>query len=179
MSNLIDEIHYDHISMSKVLNIMDNEVQKIMTEGDPDFDLLEEGMRYLVSYSDVVHHPKEDALFDLLSDSDSKVNELIQEITQQHQELARLGNNLFEDIKAAVAGEFILKNKISQDGKTYIKYLRHHMNLEEGQLLRKARKLLSEDDMKEVAKNYDSYRDPLSSESLESEYNQLYRSLLN
>jgi hemerythrin-like domain-containing protein len=138
MYDILDQIHYDHISMSKVLHLMEQEVFRIEADIDPDYNLLVDGMRYMVNYSDAVHHPKED-----------------------------------------VAEEFVSKDEISEKGHDYIGILRKHMNIEEGDLLRKAKKYLSKNDMVEVNQHYSEFSDPLLSDSLEREYNSLYHSLVS
>jgi len=179
MDNLIDQIHHDHISMAKVLNLMDKEIQKILTDGEPDYDLLVDGMRYMVSYSDTVHHPKEDAIFRCLSQRDNKLKSIIVELQQQHHELAEMGAQLFNAVKNAALGEFVSKDQIASSGTKYIETLRQHMDLEEGEMLSGAREWLSEEDMTKVAKQYATFRDPLLSDSLEQEYQMLYQGLMH
>jgi hemerythrin-like domain-containing protein len=180
MYDILDQIHYDHISMSKVLHIMEQEVFRIEADMDPDYNLLVDGMRYMVNYSDAVHHPKEDALFDRLSEKKPDLTESIADIRQQHETLAEKSSQFYDIVKkAAVAEEFVSKDEISGKGHDYIGILRKHMNIEEGDLLRKAKKFLSKNDMVEVDQQYSAFSDPLLSDSLEREYNSLYHSLVS
>jgi len=180
MYDILDQIHYDHISMSKVLHIMEQEVYRIEADLDPDFNVLVDGMRYMVNYSDAVHHPKEDALFDRLLEKNPESKDLVEDIRRQHETLETKSGQFYDIVKkAAVAEEFVSKDDISSKGHDYIGILRKHMNIEEGDLLRKAKKFLSKNDMEEVDQEYSEFSDPLLSDSLEREYNSLYHSLVS
>lgn len=63
MSNLVEQIHQDHVNVSKVLDLIEAEVGRARDEQAPDLELLEDAMRYMVNYSDLIHHPKEDSMF--------------------------------------------------------------------------------------------------------------------
>ena len=179
MDDLIDQIHYDHISMAKILNIMEKEIERIEVDLDPDYDLLVESMRYMIDYSDAVHHPKEDEIFARLQERVPELKDSIQDILQQHKTLAGMSEDFSDIVSNASLGEFVSKQDITKSGHEYIRALRKHMDIEEGDLLRKARSKLTADDMLEVQKLYRNHHDPLVSDSLEYEYNALYRSLIN
>ena len=178
METIIDQIHYDHISMSKVLNLMEREVHSALGGVDLDLDLLIDSMRYMINYSDTVHHRKEDAIFDRLSQLDEGLAETIEELHQQHASLAKLGAKFYDIVTNASLGEVVSKQAILSMGQDYIKFLRQHMRIEEGDVLRKAKQLLSDQDMQLIDQQYSEFRDPLLSEELEREYGVLYKHLL-
>ncbi len=178
MDNIIDQIHYDHISLSKVLTIMEQEVQRILSDMEPDYELLVDGMRYMINYSDSVHHHKEDAIFARLSEKDPDLKQTIDDLLQQHRSLANLSAQFYNIVTSASLGEVVSKQEMLDISRDYTKFLRQHMRQEEGDVLRKAKKLLSEDDLKEIDKIYSDFRDPLLSESLEQWYNALYQRLM-
>lgn len=178
MNDLIDQIKYDHISMSKVLNLIEREIGMLADDQDPDYFLLVDSMRYMVNYSDTVHHVKEDAIFERLSEIAPEVDDVIQEIRQQHQSLALLSTQLYDIVDNASLGQIVSKENISRLGGEYVASLRRHMSIEEGNLLRKARECLSAEDMNLVEQQYAESRDPLLSNSLEKEYNKLYLALV-
>ncbi|MGI9316502.1 MAG: hemerythrin domain-containing protein [bacterium] len=178
MNDLIDQIKYDHISMSKVLNLMEREVGLLAEDQDPDYFLLVDCMRYMVNYSDTVHHIKEDAIFERLAEIDPDVVSTVNEIRQQHKSLALLSTQLYDIVRNASLGELVSKNDISKLSNEYVGSLRRHMSIEEGNLLRRARDVLSTEDMNQVEQQYANFRDPLLSGSLEQEYNKLYLNLM-
>lgn len=178
MNDLIDQIKYDHISMSKVLNLMEREIGLLADDQDPDYYLLVDSMRYMVNYSDTVHHVKEDAIFSRLTEVDPDTTDTVEDIRKQHETLAVLSTQLYDIVRNASLGVLVSKDEISKLGSEYVSALRRHMSIEEGNLLRKAREALSAEDMYAVEQQYANYRDPLLSGSLEQEYNSLYKNLM-
>jgi hemerythrin-like domain-containing protein len=178
MNDLIDQIKYDHISMSKVLNLMECEIGLLADDQDPDYFLLVDSMRYMVNYSDTIHHVKEDAIFARLVEIVPETSETVEEIRTQHKTLAVLSTQLYDIVRNASLGELVSKADISKLGSEYVSALRRHMSIEEGDLLRKARESLSPEDLSKVEKEYANFRDPLLSDSLEQEYSSLYQNLI-
>ena len=60
---LMKELREDHRNMSMVLEVLDEVVEHASSGKDPDFELLDEIMRYMTVYPDAVHHPKEDIMY--------------------------------------------------------------------------------------------------------------------
>lgn len=177
MPNLLEQIHQDHISISKVLDLIEKEVDKARNEEAPDLDLLEDAMRYMINYPDLIHHPKEDSMFERLVRNEPDVSKQVEALRQEHLALAQLSGAFLEIIKAAESGEFVLRDELVKRGTEYVEMLRAHMNTEEGDLLKRARGSLSETDLEEIDSEYSSVRDPLMEESLKQEYEALYRFL--
>ena len=57
---LLSELREDHRNMALVLNVLESTIETAATGEDPDFELIDEIMRYMTIYPDAVHHPKED-----------------------------------------------------------------------------------------------------------------------
>ena len=179
MYDIIDQIRYDHISISRVLFIMEQEFYKLKEDVDADIGLIEDCMHYLVDYADVVHHPKEDAMMDCIKDESDELRELVAEINMQHESIARMSGALYEKVQAAAQGEFIEKQGLVEEGLNFVRMQRAHIRLEEGSLLKRVRHLVSEEDIRKIDENYANFRDPHLSDSFEQEYGALYRSLLH
>ena len=179
MYGIIDQIRYDHISISRVLHVMDQELNRIKTDDNPDFDLLVECMRYMVNYVDVVHHPKEDVMMECVSQKTDELKDIIEEIEMQHRSIGDMSKDFYSKVEKAAAGEFISRDTLIKSGTGYIKAQRKHVNLEEGSLLRKVRHLLNEEDVEKINQQYAQFRDPQLSDTFEQEYNKLYQSLLH
>lgn len=173
MESAIDQIHQGHINISKILNIMDRELVELDQGNIPNFDILEDSMRYMVNYADLIHHSKEDAVFALLVSRLPEVEIEIAEIKDQHLTLARMSNHFYEIVKEASVGE-VLRTGFRKKGVDYIETLRAHMNIEESSLLKKAKSVFSEEDLFQIYKDYESFRDPLLGDSIEKKYRNLY-----
>jgi hemerythrin-like domain-containing protein len=177
MPNLIEQIHQDHVSISKILDLVEKEVDRAYKERMPNLELLEDAMRYMVNYPDLIHHPKEDAMFARLVRNEPDVSGQVEALRQEHVALAELSAAFLEIVKAAQSGEFVQRKEVVKRGREYVETLRAHMNTEEAGLLKRARASLSDKDLEQIDSEYASVRDPLMEESLEKEYEALYRSL--
>lgn len=178
MPNLIEQIHQDHINVSKILDLIEKEVERARNEKMPDLDLLQDALRYMINYSDLVHHKKEDSMFARLVQNEPSVAGEVEILREEHQALGRLSADFLEIIKAAEAGEFILRDEVIKRGTEYVHALRSHMDAEEVGLLKRAAASLTANDIEEIEAEYASARDPLMEESLKEHYGALYRSLM-
>lgn len=177
MLNLVEQIHADHVNMSRILDVIEQEVDRARDEEMPDLELLEDAMRYMTNYSDLVHHPKEDSMFAKLLQKEPDVAGEVDVLQQEHETLTRLGGEFLEIIKAAEFGDFVLRNDVIKRGTEYVEMLRSHMDAEEVGLIKRARAALTSEDLEKINAEYASAHDPLMEDSLRSEYAALYRSL--
>jgi len=177
MSNLVDQIHRDHINMVRVIELIEQEVERARKEETPDLDLLEDALRYLTNYSDLVHHPKEDAMFERLAHKEPDMASQMDVLKDEHQSLARVGAAFLEIVKAAESGEFVQRKEVVKRGTEYMGMLRSHMDAEEVGILKRARAVLSDQDVADIEARYSDKRDPMMDDSLKKEYAALYRSL--
>lgn len=177
MSNLVEQLHKDHVNASKVLNLIEREVERAQREQTPDLELLEDAMRYMVNYADLIHHPREDSMFARLVQREPDVGKEVEVLQQEHQTLASLSSGFLEIIKAAETGEFVRREEVIKRGMEYVDFLRSHMDAEEVGPFKRANAALSDQDREEIDAEYASTRDPLMQESLKQEYASLFRSL--
>jgi hemerythrin-like domain-containing protein len=177
MSNLVEQIHEDHVNVSRILDLIEQEVDRARNEEMPDLELLEDAMRYMTNYSDLVHHPKEDSMFEKLIVKEPDVANEVAVLREEHETLARLSTEFLEIVKAAEYGDFVLRDDVIKRGSEYVDMLRSHMDAEEVGLLKRARASLTSADLEKIDAEYASAHDPLMEKSLEQEYGALYRSL--
>ncbi|MBS1269170.1 MAG: hypothetical protein MAG794_00114 [Gammaproteobacteria bacterium] len=177
MPNVVEKIHQDHVSISKVLDLIEEEIRHARNEQNPELELLEDAMRYMINYADLIHHPTEDSMFTRLIQVDPEVADQVETLRQEHLKLAVLSTAFLDIVKAAESGEFVLRDEMVKRGTEYVDTLRSHMGAEEENLLRRAKASLTEKDLGRVDAEHSSAHDPLREESLKQEYARLYRSL--
>ncbi|MGA8260600.1 MAG: hemerythrin domain-containing protein [Arenicellales bacterium] len=178
MPNLVENIHHDHINTARVLDLIEKEIEQARREQMPDLDLVQDAMRYLTNYSDLVHHRMEDSMFARLLEKEPSVAREVEVLKQEHEHLAKMGADFLEIVKAAQSGEFISRDEVVKRGSEYVGALRSHMDAEEVGLLKRAKASLSDADLEDIGAQYASTRDPLMEESLKEQYGTLYRSLM-
>jgi len=59
MSSVIEVLLEEHKNIARLLNAMENQLEKLATANDPDLDLLQSIANYFCDYPDHCHHPKE------------------------------------------------------------------------------------------------------------------------
>ena len=91
MSNLISQIHQDHLHMARILKLIESEIDALIAEEPRDLEVLDDSLRYLINYADRIHHAKEDIIFQRLQEVDPNSSELIDNIFNEHQELFKMG----------------------------------------------------------------------------------------
>ncbi len=66
LTQVLVELREDHRNLRLLLDLLESESSSITVDDEPDFELLHDIMQYMTVYSDAVHHPKEDLVYDLL-----------------------------------------------------------------------------------------------------------------
>ncbi len=96
MTHAIEVLRQEHISMARLLRVMENLLCEISDGSSPDFPLLNEISDYLRGYPDQCHHPKEDLIYRKLGDRDPDLRELGGDLEYEHARLTKLSNRFGE-----------------------------------------------------------------------------------
>lgn len=148
MVNEIFRLRKEHLNFKKMLNLLEEQLDCLHKGEEPDYQIMADIMRYMTEYSDVSHHPREEAIFSVLAERDSTAKEDIAEITMQHHTLDEAGSNFYRKLENLINGEseIMQLEEIETPGRMYITFLRSHMEKEEQGLFVKADKLFTNDD---------------------------------
>ena len=128
--------------MAAMLDLLERETGRIEGGDKPDYELIHDIMRYMTVYSDAVHHPKEDVLYTAMRAERPDLASGLELVEPEHEDLARLGESLRNDIEAIASGAAVTRNHVLEDARNYIGRLRDHMNWEEGDLFKRADSLV-------------------------------------
>ena len=137
-SELLAGLRQDHRNMARLLQLLRDETELIDDDKQPDFALLGEVMRYMTVYSDAIHHPKEDLIYKGLRALQPSFAEGLEQVEAEHEEIARLGERLQDDIEAVIAGEQLEAARVVGDARAYMHRLTRHMAWEEEDLFPRA-----------------------------------------
>jgi len=143
LADLLDDLRADHRNMSAMLDLLDQQIEHIRDGERPDYELVHDIMRYMTVYSDAVHHPKEDLLYGAIKSENPEMANGLERVEPEHQELARLGEALRNDIEAVASGTAVTRERLVEDTSNYVTMLRKHMAWEEEDLFRRARELVN------------------------------------
>jgi hemerythrin-like domain-containing protein len=175
---LLAELRLDHRNMAAVLDLLERLVMQMESNEDPDFELFDEIMRYMTVYPDAVHHPKEDIVYDKLRAERPDLAEGLDNVPEEHSELARLGTLLRDEVEAINAGTAVVRRKqMIKDTSAYVDYLRRHMSWEEADLFARVDTMLDEAPQAVDVSKYEHIKDPVFELEIEAGFRRLLDSL--
>ena len=137
-ATLLQELRDDHRNMGTLLDLLHAEIDRIAQDEDVEFELLDDVMRYMVVYSDAIHHPREDLIYAALRRDHPALAEGLERVEADHREIAELGGTLRAEVEAVIAGAAVSRERVIEDARAYMHRLRRHMAWEEEDLFRRA-----------------------------------------
>lgn len=179
MSNLIEQIHQDHVNMARILKLINSEIDALIAEEPRDLEILDDAMRYMISYADKIHHVKEDVMFRRLVEVAPETQELVDDIANEHESIVNKGAAFYELVRAVEVGDFVLRKDIIAKGHDYVQTLYKHMSKEENDILKKAQAVFSPAEFADLESNHGAHEDPLFSKRIQTEFEDLYNHILD
>ena len=171
------ELREDHRNMAIVLNLLAELVEQMEAGQDPDFELFDEIMRYMTVYPDAVHHPKEDVVYEQLREKRPDLSEGLDDVPEDHRDIARLGSMLRDEVEAVNAGAAVRREKMIEDTSAYINRLRGHMQWEEDDLFPRIDKMLDAEPHHVDVSQWQHIKDPVFELEIEAGFRRLMQSL--
>jgi hemerythrin-like domain-containing protein len=174
---LLEELREDHRNMALVLDVLENTVEKVAIGNDPDFDLIDEVMRYMTVYPDAVHHPKEDVVYAELKAERPDLSDDLKDVPEDHKQIAALGTKLRDDVEAIVAGAAVRRERFIADALNYIGRLRRHMQWEEKDLFTRIDTMVGDGPNQVDVDEFLHIKDPVFELEVEAAFRRLISSL--
>src|SRR5262245_43488571 len=140
---IIDQLGRDHRNLRLLLDIVEEEMDAYREGHTPDFDLLRLIAEYTLHYPDLVHHPKENLIFERLVMRDSSAAEVVGDVIAEHRKLAELTRRFAGAIANASRDVELPREWLEALAKEYLQANRLHMQLEEQYLLPRAKAILT------------------------------------
>ena len=144
LTHVLKELREDHRNIESLLALVADQTERISASGEPDYELLQDIMRYMLGYSDAIHHPREDLVYKAMREFSSELATGLEGVEPDHQEIGQLGSSLHSDIEAVIAGTAVTRDRVVKDAVEYVSRLRKHMAWEEGDLFLRADKFAAQ-----------------------------------
>ena len=173
--NPVKAWHEEHAYFSRLLNVLQEEVDNLHAGQGSGFDLLLDIVTYLREYSDQVHHPREDEAFRRLARRCPELRPTIAHLQQEHRVIAESGDRLRELLEEVAAGEVMPRAAIEAAAATYIVYYRNHIASEESEILPAAAVELTEADWAAAKSAAPSRGNPLAADIVDERFRVLRR----
>jgi len=178
MHTIMEELHKDHIHLEKVFKLLDQQVERLSTDDNPDYYLMLDITNYIQHYPDLVHHPKENRVYDIFIQRSEKAQDIVEQLQKDHQTLPSetiILHGILESVISSVV--LVSRKEVQNQVQSFLEAQRKHMNLEEDILFPLINETLTEEDWKTLEETIVTKADPLFGDTLENSYEKLYQSI--
>jgi len=177
MTDLLDRLNREHKALTHVLDLFDDLLDQFHEGGTPDYELMCEMLEYMDTYSDQVHHPSEEDIFDRLRARTNESFPVLDLLTKQHQVIGQMNRRFRQSLDGIVHEEVLRRDEVETQGRELVKTLREHLELEETDAFPLARERLSASDWDELLADTPGDQDPLLSGAQQERFRSLFRHL--
>jgi len=165
--------HAEHMRFASLLDFIEQQMSAFHEGKDPDYQLIYDVVFYLHHYADRYHHPHEDAAFARLVERVPGLKLPINRLLQEHRVLETAGETLLKYVDDILEDRVIQRATVEAAAATYLVYYRHHLAVEESEVLPRASRTLKPDDWAAVAAAVPVVPDPLFGDDVGERYREL------
>jgi hemerythrin-like domain-containing protein len=178
MVQVIEQLGRDHRNMRLLLDIIEEETQAYREGSVPDFDLLQMIADYTLHYPDLIHHPKEDLVFERLVIRDPEARIFIGDLVKEHKRLSALTRRFAAAISNVAHDVELPREWLDALTREYLLANRMHMQTEEEHFLPRAMAMLTEGDWAVIDERVTDTDDPVFGERVADAYLSLHERIL-
>ena len=173
LGDVMASLREDHRNFAVLLELVAEEATAARQGRDPDFELLADIMHYMSGYSDAIHHPAENRVYELLARSQAEDAPDLGRVETEHRELTEMTREFRNLCDAGKSGATLLREGFVEAADAYIEHLGEHIAWEEKELFPRADRLVLESvEIAVVAAN-----DPVFGPEPEAAFNRLLKRL--
>ena len=176
--NPVEKLHHEHANMGRVLALIRLQLEQLARHAPLDFTLLANCLYYMRKYPSVVHHPKEDLVFERLLQLGAALENDIRQLLREHEEIYSLEDQLIELVLTAEAGKSFAATRLLELGRRYLQTHSQHMQTEERSIFPMALRRLKTRDWKRIHAQFEHLDDPLFGPKVDQRYQHLYDYLI-
>jgi len=179
MHPIMTTLHQDHINLSQLLTILEQQSQRLTSEQtSPDLFLMADIVDYIHNYPDLIHHPKEDIIYAALAKKTDEAQMVLDTLLDQHQTMPATTTALQNMLRNVANGEQVIaKDSLQHQLTEFIKAQRSHMDSEETQLFPLINRTFTSEDWAVLESQVSSSKDPLFGDKILDHYQRLYQSI--
>lgn len=168
--DILKKLRRDHGNMQSMLNVLQSEVDGIGAGGGADFGLLAMIMDYLINYPDIYHHAEETALFMLVRQHNTLLEQSIDRILNEHKDLGMLTRRIAAAFHNLQHGGEEPRRYIQGLVGDYVSRQSDHIRREETVYFPLLEKSLSKDEWQAIHAELRKIEDPLFGDKVRQTY---------
>ena len=161
MNEILDRLRLDHQRFERILGHLRQQLEAIRNGHNADLELIREIICCCEDYADVLHHPVEDQMFDLMVEREPSLAFVIEALEDDHRALAGQTIKLRQLIEAANGDALMRREDFVAVCEAYLSLFEHHMQREESEIFPHAERLLHEEDWHHLGSELLSRNNPL------------------
>ncbi|MBK1644685.1 cation-binding protein [Thiocapsa imhoffii] len=177
MPPVMTRLDQDHVRLTRLLDLFENLLDRFHDGDEPDYDLMCEMLGYMDDYSDQVHHPTEDLIFQRVLEKGTERRDVFDVLMRQHQVIPQLSKRFQQSLDGILREEVLLREEVEVQGRELIATLRGHLRLENEEAFPVARAVLDDGDWAALEDAAPTMDDPLFSIPDPQRYRSLYARL--
>lgn len=174
----LDSLRREHANMRSVLVLVDRQLDLLEAETGSDPVLLVNALYYMRKFPSLVHHPKEDAIFEHLVSIEPAWKAEVDKLRGQHREIYDLEDWLIEAALDTPRVRTPARARLVEFGRHYLDVQRQHSEAEERLLFPQALATLKPRDWDDIEKGFKAVEDPLFGEHSGERFHLLYEYLM-
>ncbi len=171
-------LHNEHKYMTKLINVLVDQVATIDAGGSPDLNIMYDVAHYMSEYAEVSHHAHEDIIYRKLAERDGSHKAEVVNLLIEHETTGKKNESLLTSIKNALNrpdDEAI--HTVRFRCEDYIATMNSHMDLEESQVFPRILETLTEADWVDIINDIQPGPDPLFGKNVATHYQALFAAL--
>lgn len=173
MSKGLEALYGDHENMRLLLRLLEAEMEHYRAGGIPDFELLHSIMDYTLLIPNLIHHPKEDLVFQHLIQRHPASAEAILDLLTEHARLGVLTRRIAAALRNVAADVELPRAWLEDLLSEYVTAMRSHMEIEEREFFPRAADHLTDLDWAQIDAATATLKDPVFGGTAEESYGRL------
>ncbi|MCO6441260.1 MAG: hemerythrin domain-containing protein [Nitrococcus mobilis] len=173
MVTAIQRLRQEHRDLSRLLDVLERQLDAIRGERTPDYHLMRNILHYLMEYPNHYHHPYEDLVYDRLAERVPSMANVVEYFLAEHDRLATLGWQSLTLVERVLNGELVARAEVHASGSAFAREYRAHMQRENEEILTAAEASLTATDWLQIDAMFERRPDPLFGPEVAAEYQAL------
>ena len=163
MAEVLDMIRQEHASISRMLSMLERQIEQFERGEHFDYELVKEVLDYFVTFADLCHHPKENVIIAKLRQRAPDVAREIGDLDGEHEKISKELHDFAHAVMNVLLDVEMPRDRFVRIAHDFIAQERKHMAEEEARFLPVAEAHLTEKDWAEIAAKVKKFPDPLPS----------------
>ncbi|EAR20520.1 hemerythrin domain-containing protein [Nitrococcus mobilis] len=174
MVTAIQRLRQEHRDLSRLLDVLERQLDAIRGERTPDYHLMRNILHYLMEYPNHYHHPYEDLVYDRLAERVPGMASVVEYFFAEHDRLATLGWQSLTLVERVLNEDLVARAEVHASGNAFAREYRAHMQRENEEILTAAETSLTAVDWLQIETMFHRRPDPLFGPEVAAEYQALH-----